>query len=283
MQFIDRVGRWYREALAKLKTRSWKAWLVVVALGYVVLEVVRAFVTDAGTLILVWGFQGFQWVASQPMGMGGVAILVYILVLVGISWWQTRPRKAPPIDSPSPISDEELRLIQDIRAVWKRHGRLAIEQLREILAEATYNLGREAFWSELLGPVMNDLGHARQAFESALDSKEEYGVEVVRGTFNEMYAAYVKAMRWVAILQSRELLEIGDQSDRRLNVWRQNHRDMVNRLHDLDTDPRHHQTLKIFMPWVDNPEFRTFLTEAEMSPEWLALIHESKARVTAAQ
>ena len=54
-----------------------------------------------------------------------------------------------------------------------------------------------------------------------------------------------------------------------------NHRDMVNRLQDLTVDPEH-ADYRIFLNWIDNPDFRVSLRDAELSPEWLASIRESE-------
>lgn len=58
-------------------------------------------------------------------------------------------------------------------------------------------------------------------------------------------------------------------------MWRQNHRDMVDRLQDLTVDPEHAGDYRIFLNWIDNPDFRVSLRDAELSPEWLALNRES--------
>jgi hypothetical protein len=86
-----------------------------------------------------------------------------------------------------------------------------------------------------------------------------------------MYLAYFQAMKWLALMQARESVEAIGKGNR-LSVWRQNHRDMVNRLHDLEQDPEHQGTLAIHSQWIDEPEFRSFLTEAEYSEDWLTLM-----------
>jgi len=253
-------------------------WLVVVVVGFFLLEVVRALLTDASKLLLVWVYEGMQWVICQPMGIGGMALFLYLSFLTGIAWWQSRPRATPQPESPRPLSEEERRLVQDIRTVWNRHGMLAITQLNGILSDTFHELKERVFWGELLRPIVDNLNDKRKQFETQLDPETAAGISQVRNSFNEMYDAYIQAMKWVAVLQAQGHLEVCSRSDEGLQVWRQNHRDMVNRLQDLNEHPEHNQTLKIFLRWVENPAFREFLREAELSPEWLALMRESSAR-----
>ncbi len=278
IKFIERVSHWKDGTLKRLRQRNWKVWLVVVVVGYLLLEVVRAHLTDASELFLVWVYEGMQWVLRQPMGIGGTALFLYLGFLTGIAWWQSRPRATPKPESSRPLSEEERRLVQDIRTVWNRHGTLAVTQLHGILSETFHGLKKRVFWSELLGPIVRNLDDKRKQFETQLDPETAAGISQVRDSFNEMYDAYIQTMKWVAVLQAQGHLDVCSRSDERLQVWRQNHRDMVNRLQDLNEHPEHNQTLKIFLQWVENPAFREFLREAELSPEWLALMRESNAR-----
>jgi hypothetical protein len=275
---LGRVRRWKDETLHRLRRRSWRAWIAVLSVGYIVLEVIRAVITDAGTLLLVWAFQGLHWLVEQPIGIGGLAIFAYVTVLLTISWWQSRPRPEVESSAPRPVSDDERRLVQEIRTVWGRHGALAIPQLHSILQAAVYDLQQKAFWGELLRPILQQLDQRTAVFVAEISDPLTARIDTVRKAFNEMYAAYLQALKWVAVLQAKGLLGERVTSDQRLDVWRQNHRDMVNRLHDLIQDPAHRGTLHIFIGWVEEPEFRAFLYEAETSPDWLALMNESRPR-----
>ena len=44
-----------------------------------------------------------RWVVAQPMGVGGGALLVYVAVLLGLAWWQSRPLAIQPEATPSGI------------------------------------------------------------------------------------------------------------------------------------------------------------------------------------
>lgn len=283
MSFADRMRGWARAAYAKLRRRSWTAALVVAGVGYVAIEVVRAWVSEAGTLLLVWAFHGLHWLARQPMGAGGIALVSVLLVLVVVSWWEARPRPDPPPPKREAIPENERRLIQEIRTIWNRKGRLAVPQLRDLLRDATSKLSNEVFWSELLWPVVTRLDHQITELENALAPEAGTRIAEVRERFNDMYQAYIQGMKWVAQLQAEDLFDPAEHDHGRVKVWQQNHRDLYERLQDLSEDPDHRGTMKIFLHWVDNPAFREFLRDAQTSPAWLALMREHEASQTEPQ
>jgi hypothetical protein len=74
ISLLRQANDWKDATLRRLQKRSWKAWAVVAFEGYVVIEIVRAWVLDASTLLLTWAFLGLQWVVRQPMGVGGLGL-----------------------------------------------------------------------------------------------------------------------------------------------------------------------------------------------------------------
>lgn len=278
-RYVSRLRSWSNSALAKLRQRNWKAWLIVAGVLYVIAEAVRAWVSDAGTLFLVWAFRGLWWLAQQPMGFGGLALVAVVAFLIVLSWWETRPRRTPDVTPfVEPISDAERRLVQDIRVVWNRHGKLAVTQLRDLLMKQVHSLERQVFWASLLNPIIEKLNGRIQILERTLDPKGSPRIADVRESFNSMYEAYIGCMRWVAQLQAEDLFD-EDGVDHRIKIWRQNHRDMFERLNDLNEDADHKGTMNIFLRWIENPAFRDFIREAETSPEWLKLMEEHGRRV----
>jgi hypothetical protein len=274
--FLKRLRHWYDTGLAKLRRRSWKAWAFVVGLLFLIAEIVRAVLSDAGTLLLVWIYRAVLWLGRQPMGVGGLAVVIFILALTAAAWWDSRPPKVRKPTLPAPLSETERRLVQDIRTVWGRHGHLAIGQLHDLIRNTVYELENRVYWTGLLRPVVQDLELRQQEFTAVIDQEKKCGIGEVRTHFNAMYSAYFKAMKWIALLQAREQITLGRQDDR-LAIWRQNHRDMMDRLHDLEQDPEHMGTLAIHSQWIDEPEFRAFLTEAQYSEAWLALMRSPQA------
>lgn len=274
--FVERLSAWFKSISLRLKQRNWRVWAALAAITYVILEAVRALVSDASTALISYAWQFLQYLASQPMGLGGLAVVVFAVTLLAVSWFDSRPRRSPAPAEPQPLGEAERRLVQDIRTAWQRFGVLAVSQLSGILRDSQHALREREYWAELLQPVYESLEEARAQFEAALEPSQRIGIYPVRDRFNAMYGAYVKAMKWVAVLQSRGQLSLGSRPDERMAVWRQNHRDMIERLRDLGEDPSHRGTLHIYLNFISDPVFREFVTEAEMSRDWLALIRESQ-------
>ena len=273
---LTRLTAWAKSAIARLKQRSWKIWAVVALISYVVLEAIRARISDASTLLLGYAWRALAYLASQPMGIGGLAVVTFLIVLMAVSWIETRPRRSVPDKAPAALSENERRVVQDIRTIWQRFGVLAVSQLSSILRDTHYDLKQREYWAELLEPVHVALEASRATFETALEPSQRVGIHPIRDRFNGMYADYVRAMKWVAVLQAKGQLALGSRPDERLAVWRQSHRDMVERFRDLNEDPAHRGSLHIYLNFISDPVFREFVFEAEMSPDWLNLIRESQ-------
>lgn len=274
--FAERLSAWFKSISARLKQRNWRVWAALAAIAYIVLEAIRALVSDASTALIAYAWRFLLYLASQPMGLGGLAIVVFAVTLLALSWFDSRPRRAPAPTEPPALGEAERRLVQDIRTVWQRFGVLAVGQLSGILRDSQHSLREREYWAELLQPVYEALEESRAQFEAALEPSQRIGIYPVRDRFNAMYAAYLKAMKWVAVLQTRNQLSLGSRPDERMAVWRQNHRDMIERLRDLGEDPAHRGTLHIYLNFIFDPVFREFVMEAEMSRDWLALIRESQ-------
>lgn len=274
--FVDRLSSWVKAVGERLKRRSWKAWAIVALLVFVVLEAVRARVSDASTYIVEYAWRWFLNLLAQPMGLGGLAVLAFTLALVTLSWLETRPKRAPVAPSQAPLSEGERNAVQQIRTIWHRHGTHAVGQLTSILRDTHHDLKQREFWAELLEPVISSSESSRTAFESCLETSRHSPLRAVRERFNAMYSDYARTMKWVAVLQARSTLALGSRGSERLAVWRQNHRDFIERLRDLNVDPAHSGTLAYSLSFISEPAFREFVLESEMSPEWLGIIRESQ-------
>lgn len=274
--FLERISTSLKAVSARLKQRSWRTWAAVAGVLYIVLEAIRALASEASTALIAYAGKFLLYLASQPMGVGGLGLLMFIGLLVGLSWLETRPRKASPAMAPTPLGETERRLVQDIRTIWQRFGVLAVGQLTSILRDSQYALKEKEYWAELLEPVPTALEESRSAFETALEPSQRVGIYPVRDRFNTMYGNYVRAMKWVAVLQAKGQLSLGSRPDERLSAWRQLHRDMVERLRDLTEDPAHRNSLHIYLNFISDPIFCDFVMQAEMSQDWLNLIRESQ-------
>jgi hypothetical protein len=252
--------------LLKLKQWDWRIWFIVAGAAYVIIEAVRSVVSDASTLVVVWLGKGVWWLIRQPMGLGGLALLAYIAILVGVSWWQTRPKPGAKEPVTPELSEAERRIIQDLRTIWNRHGHEAVRQFHDLFKDATYQLRERVYWGVLVNPIADELGKSMDAMTRSVAFDTEMSARQVREHFNAMYAAYLQAIRWLAKLESKGDITLDDTRAERLGWWRESHFYFRDKLEDLNQVPEHHGSLKIYLPFIDDDAFGRFLRAAQTPP-----------------
>jgi hypothetical protein len=259
----QQVTVWGHDTLSKLKQRDWRIWLAVVVVGYVFMEAIRTQISDASTLVVVWIGKGILWLAHQPMGIGGLAVLAYMVVLVSVSWWQTRP-KVESESLPQPeLSEVDRRIIQDLRTIWNRHGCHAVRQLHDLLKGTTYELKQRVYWGVLVEPIANELEQSIDRMTHAVAFDTTMSVTQIRERFNEMYSSYLMAIKWLAKLAAKgDIIPEGE----RLVWWKESHYHFYERLQDLNQVPEHNQSLKIYINFIDDDAFGKLLRAAERRP-----------------
>lgn len=265
----ERLTSWGQATLAKLQHRNWRIWLVAVVVAYVLMEAVRSTVSNASTLLLVWAFRGASWLIRQPMGLGGLALLVYFAALLGVAWWQSRPKSVAVTSVPvvpKERSQADEKIIQDLRTVWNRHGQVPVNQLKDLLRDVTYEVTNTHYWGVLLLPIPGDLERAVTQMSQAVSFNTSLSVEQVRERFNEMYGLYLHGIRWLAKLKSNGEIAFSDTRQRQLESWQENHYVFFEELQDLNQVPEHNQSLKIFIGFIDDQAFAEFLRAAESRP-----------------
>lgn len=263
--------------LLKLKQRDWRIWLIAAGGAYVIVEAVRSVVSDASTLIVVWIGKGVWWLIRQPMGLGGAALLAYIAILVGVSWWQTRPRPVVKEPAAPELSEADRRVIQDLRTMWNRHGHEAVRQLHDMFKDATYQLRERVYWGVLVDPIADELSRSMDAMTRSVAFDTEMSVRQVRDHFNTVYAAYLQAIRWLSKLESKGDITLDGNRAERLRWWRESHFYFRDKLEDLNQIPEHHGSLKVYLSYIDDDAFAKFLRAAETRP--LSPTREEKDKV----
>jgi hypothetical protein len=274
--FVERFeqarGRWKdvgSEFLSRLRERNRKWGLIALLVLFAIELAGRALLTESTTTVLIWIGKGMRGLARQPVGYAGLVLAGALVILLGLSWWDTRPQpekdKAGP--PPAPPSPHERKLIQDIREIWEKHGKQAVRQMRDLLSDASDAKRKQLYWSRFLDRQVQDFSDSIAAFEESLS--QDKSVEDVRKRFNAMYREYLNAINMIGEMAAHDDMPVkvgGRKFSERMDWWEDSHFLFNYRLESLVTNPDHAQTLEIFpsrsTPF-ERPQLAALLSEAE--------------------
>jgi hypothetical protein len=207
----------------RLKRRGWKWWAIAAAILFAVEEAARALVSDSTANALVWLGKGVWWLAQQPVGYAGLFLVGYVLVLLGLSWWETRPKEPPPKRVPRPLSTEEKEIVHRIRVLWNRYGEGTVNSLLRLYWAAVGALPPTAYWSNLLKPKHAALERARNDLSQALiEDKRKTPQEVIE-EFNKLYTVYFQACAWLARIKHHEDFSLDEIESDLFGWWKYQH------------------------------------------------------------
>jgi len=257
--------RWaavWHAGMDRLKQRHWSLWIIVLFFLFIAEQVVQSVLfsgtTRLGTLVL----RAFEWLMGRPIGLFGLALFGLVVTLVLVSFIDTRPRRpirTKGLPAPPP---EERALIQDIRTVWNMHGCEAAEGLLFIFRTAVEEVKSTSYWGGLLAEKVAAFETANAALAKAVAHDSREPLADVRRRFDEMYAAFLIASRWLATLDKNKVIDLS-APQWHINEWRRSSKVFFYKLNELVQKPEHQQTLKIFLPtFVDDAAYAEFIRAA---------------------
>jgi hypothetical protein len=175
-----------------------------------------------------------------------------IPIVAAVRRWRD---KAPPLRS-----EDEERLVQDIRVVWGRHGLASVEALADIYHDVVREISQRHYWGRLLESTETQLRVTTAELSDSINDRTQ-SLQAVRASFNQMYAAYYAVMKMLA-----QITKAGDNHlehyDRKLREWHELSRLFRDKLEDMLQQPKHHDTLKVYVGFPEEP-FGSFLRAAE--------------------
>lgn len=279
---FKRVKETRDAVMGRLRRRSWEWWAIAGVILFALEEAGRALLSDSTLNVLIWIGRAGWWLANQPVGYAGLFLVVYIVLLVGLSWLETRP------EPEGVVSDQQEREgpplaeqydIQKLRAIWEREGHRAVMVLLRLFRDVRHDIEGSKYWSKTLKTDEQNLQHAKQEFEAALS--DDLPLDQVIEAFNQMYAEYIGIIEWIA--EMREKSDIPDEPGGqplsvRLGGWRNLHAVFSDRLKSLATDPAYDGKLNIYHASdytleFDKPELHSLLNEAEQVLRARRIIH----------
>jgi hypothetical protein len=229
-------------------------WLLRLSLGSVFVLVVRwvlnRFADNLFTVHVEPHVIAFvKWFVAQPVGVVLLVCAVWFFLLAAWtaydgSQWAAHRRALKPKRF---LSDEERKLIQDIRTVWNRYGEMPVSAIADQLGRIASDLRERRYWAPLLTPQIEQLNRARSALRDSLGSKSEDGIGRVRNLFNDMYTAYLQSCCWLARMNEAGDIDVTNEpGERYMMLWRAGHNEFFDRLQDVVQIPEHDKTLSIF-------------------------------------
>lgn len=206
----------------------------------------------------LWG--KVQTLLALPVGLFGLAFYLLAFALLLTAFIDTSPTVAAfkawtsrrEQQKPRYLTPEEKETVQHIRVVWNLFGGNAVNWAHNLLNDLVYHMReREVYWADLLTPKVSNLEQTMKAMSAsvALDSTDP--PRIVRDRFNEMYRAYLDALRWIVRVGGREVNFAEDPWKRRIKAWEGYHRKFYEKLVEMHERPEHYGTLNVFLP--ENP------------------------------
>ncbi len=248
-QAATRIYHTGRAAMGKLRRTSPRRWLAVIGVVILIEEAARTWFLDQSLTAVHWGLVALRWVVARPMGYGGLALIVFVLILFGAAFWEERPKRQRVDAPPRPLSDTDRRAVQDVRSLWKAVGDHAAGKLLSMLEELASALTDGRYWGRLLYPKVERLDRARREVSSILQQPATSRSDVYK-SFRNFHGAYFEGMLWLAKLDSNDdvLLDEGEAYDRyqrRLTEWMDLHYSFSEELFKLHNDPVHQGQLPL--------------------------------------
>lgn len=269
---VKRLGDTARAAAAKLKSRSGKWWTALAVVLFVLEEVIRGLFSEWANSALRELGRGVWWLMQQPIGLFGLVFLAYLAILVGVAFWQTRPKPAPTRvrDPPPPLTAEDREAMHDFRVLWNRHGSAPASTLATLFEEVAHRLDHRnggPYWIELLKPKAYGFRDARLAMDSAVAADSQLTAEEIKARFEGLYSHYLQAVKWLAMMMDAGDLRLDENETRRLDRWKAQHYRFREELLNLHEKPRYKGKLEAFPSiWSREEPYMRLLRSAEEPP-----------------
>ena len=233
--------------MTKLKQRHWKAWAVVWGIAFVIEEILLTLIPGITRTVLGWAWFVLGQLMALPLGYGGLALVIFLALLFGLSFWERRPVKAT---VKQPLSPEEKELVQHHRTLWELQGRAAAEHLERLFELTRRHFEDQHYLFPLLLPVEEKLRETRAEWARSVADDGLYTIDEVRERFNTMYSAYLACCRWLGTIDSEQGKLESCPHHKQLFLWRKLHQVFWDAIEIMLTDPRHKKTLDVYVQWI---------------------------------
>lgn len=267
--FSERTRRLADAVRQRLKRPRW--WIGILSIvGLFLLQVF------AGEWVLAawnWLWPILRRATLAQVGVVGllaiVAVVVMLGVVLGLSYWDTRPARAKEKPIPIPeIDPHETHDIATLRAIWVDPGHTTIHATLKLLNMLTDAMVPEAYWRGAVESGSHLLAVKQMELDQCLHLASTCRLSEIHERFNQMYGAYINALRWAVMIHEGHHSTLDEQEyQQQLSRWVDRNRRFYRRLRELNAHPGHSGHLRFVPTGMDEPKaFVDVLLRGTMEP-----------------
>lgn len=248
---VLRVRRWWMQLMTKLKQRHWRTWATLIGVGFVVEEIALSLIPGITRTVLGWLWLGLSHLVALPLGYGGLALIFFVALLLGLSYWETRPRPVTKhadseIGHP-PLSASDKDAIARIRTLWfHQKGQDSTRILIRMVNETQESL-KEKYYVAYHKSVCDSLVTTAEELEAVLDLEKGTPLEDAIRAFNEVFAGYLNNAQLLYHTHENRDVDLCDGKPLQLyRAFRTAHAEYAKELVQATEYPGIHQRLNVF-------------------------------------
>lgn len=182
-------------------------------------------------MIAVWKavWPAFKAILDAPLWHGGIFLVALFVLLLILSYLETRPRRR---GRDEPLSPDDLLKIRELQSCYSRFGEPASQQLVTLLRGTQNDLIATNALAGLLAWPRNRLDETSQSFAHALDDPS--GSTHVLASFTAFWEAYRDALTWTHCTEAEGVNLIEDFWED-YSGWEKDNEQFLDRITDLAT------------------------------------------------
>jgi len=194
---------------ARVKLASWKVKLGLV--GALVTVLAEEYFLGLIRRTLAIAGRGWILLAGAPVGYvaGAIAVilLIYVMGLLGLAWWETRPRTTvASVIAPLILSPEDQHSIHKMRVLWDESGHAASHNIAAVYDECVRRIQRdmERYYASLFRINQQEFNAKRVQVGVALEGTPTQSLDAICEIFKSWYHSYLGMVYWLQRFDANE-------------------------------------------------------------------------------
>jgi hypothetical protein len=218
-----------RDRVAALLKKKFGPLVVVGVVSAAAVFIAEAFFEDWAKDVAYPAIRdAWVFLTSQRLGTGGLLLIGWLAVLMGLAFIDTSPTVAwfrerrAPLTIPPALKPEEKFEVEFLRSVWLQHGHEATRMSMLLLEEIARDRSGDNPYVPLLIEIRNQLHAQTEAFNVAVDAGSAPTFADRLGTLEKTLKAYLRAVAWINQALA-DFPEHEKASAYKVHAWRDEH------------------------------------------------------------